>query len=226
MKDFNVTVKRWKRRVHIFLHPRHKIAFLVSIARNGRLFDVGCGNDSPQIAKLVRPDLFYTGLDVANYEQSDGAAHYADCYLIVSPEDFASEIEKRPDSFDAVISNHNLEHCLEPERVLVSMLRCVRKNGLVYFAFPCAESVHFPSRQGTLNFYDDTTHVYVPDYEKVIRLFREYDFEILFARRRYRPWRRFLIGVVCEPISAFKRKVMRGTWELYGFESVLWARKR
>lgn len=226
MKNSATTLKRWKQRIHVFLHPRHKIAFIVTIAKNGRLLDVGCGNDSPQTTKRIRPDLSYTGLDVDNYEQSGSATEYADCYLIVPPENFAAEIEKRPDSFDAVISNHNLEHCLEPERVLVSMLRSVRKNGLVYFAFPCAESIHFPRRTGTLNFYDDATHVYVPDYEKVVRLFREYNFEILFARRRYRPWRRFLIGIACEPMSALQKKVMRGTWELYGFESVLWARKK
>ena len=35
----------------------------------------------------------------------------------------------------------------------------LKKGGILYMAFPCEESITFPSREGTLNFYDDPTHV-------------------------------------------------------------------
>ncbi len=200
------------------------MAFIYSIARSGKLLDVGCGNDSPEITKRARPDILYTGVDVSNYEQAHPVTDYADEYLLVTPENFAAAIEARPESYDAVICSHNLEHCLEPERVLLAMLQALKSEGILYLAFPCAASVRFPSRSGTLNFYDDKTHVYVPEFSRILNTIRQHGCEISFARERYRPWRLFMIGMVLEPVSALQKKVIRGTWAFYGFESIIWAR--
>ncbi|MHB8303518.1 MAG: class I SAM-dependent methyltransferase [Acidobacteriaceae bacterium] len=221
----NVFLKQLRHRVHVLLHPRRKMAFIYSIAKHGRVLDVGCGNDSPEITKRARPDIVYTGLDVCDYEQAHSVTDYADEYRIVSPENFTAEIGNRPNSYDAAICSHNLEHCMEPEKVLSATLKALKKNGIIYLAFPCAESVRFPSRQGTLNFYDDKTHVYVPQFSRILDTVRQHGCEITFARERYRPWRLFLIGLVLEPVSAIRKKVIRGTWSFYGFESIIWARK-
>lgn len=219
------SLKPLRRHVHCLLHPRRKMAFIFSIPKSAKVLDVGCGNSSPVITTTARPDLRYTGLDVCDYEQASPASDYSEEYLVVSPENFAAEIAKRPNSYDAVICCHNLEHCTEQDQVLVAMLRALRKNGTIFLAFPCADSIRFPSREGTLNFFDDKTHTTPPDYSRILNTLSEEGFKITFARRRYRPWRLFMIGLVLEPISRMKKKVIRGTWSLYGFESIIWAKK-
>ncbi len=219
------SLKQLRRHVHCLLHPRRKMAFIFSIPKSAKVLDVGCGNSSPVITTTARPDLRYTGLDVCDYEQASPASDYSEEYLVVSPENFAAEIAKRPNSYDAVICCHNLEHCTQQDQVLVAMLRSLRKNGTIFLAFPCADSIRFPSREGTLNFFDDKTHTTPPDFSKIIGTLRDEGFKVTFARRRYRPWRLFMIGLVLEPISRMKKKVIRGTWSLYGFESIIWAKK-
>lgn len=219
------SLKQLKHHVHCLLHPRRKMAFIFSIPKSAKVLDVGCGNSSPVITKTARPDLRYTGLDVCDYEQDLPASDYSEEYIVVSPENFASEIMKRPNSYDAVICCHNLEHCTEQEQVLIAMLRSLRKNGAIFLAFPCADSIRFPSREGTLNFFDDKTHTKPPDFYWIVNTLREEGFKITFAQRRYRPYRHFMVGLLLEPISRMRKKVIRGTWSFYGFESIIWAKK-
>jgi ubiquinone/menaquinone biosynthesis C-methylase UbiE len=220
-----LSLEQVRHHVHRLLHPRRKMAFIYSIPKSAKVLDVGCGNSSPLITKRARPDLRYTGLDVCDYEQRVPASDYSEEYVVVSPEKFAAEIVKRPNSYDAVICCHNLEHCTQQEQALIGMLRALRKNGTIFLAFPCADSIRFPSREGTLNFFDDQTHTTPPDYAWILDRLREEGFKITFARRRYRPWRLFMIGLLLEPMSRMKKKVIRGTWSLYGFESIIWAKK-
>jgi hypothetical protein len=80
-------------------------------------------------------------------------------------------------------------------------------------------------REGTLNFWDDDTHVRPPDYQRVLDLLAAEDVTIDFAAKRYRPAARLAVGVLTEPISRARKKVMPGTWALYGFETVIWGTK-
>ncbi len=48
-----------------------------------------CGNNSPAAVKEQRPDLYYVGLDVADYQQNVDPVTVADEYVISSAETFA-----------------------------------------------------------------------------------------------------------------------------------------
>ncbi len=69
-----------------------KPAFIRGIDFRGETLDVGCGNDSPYHTRLQRPDISYTGLDIADYGQATDAREYADCHILTTPERFAGEI--------------------------------------------------------------------------------------------------------------------------------------
>jgi SAM-dependent methyltransferase len=208
-----------------WLRPRGKLAFLKSLPSGARVLDVGCGNNSPRDAKVLRPDLVYTGLDVADYNQHD-AMRYADAYLLVPPSQFAATIAALAGQMDAVVSSHNLEHCDDPAAVLQAMAAALRPGGRLYLAFPCEDSVHFPRRRGTLNFFDDGTHKEVPRWEQVLDALCSTGVMPLYASRRYRPRLLAAIGLVLEPLGwLLGRNMPAGaTWALYGFESVLWGR--
>jgi SAM-dependent methyltransferase len=209
------------------VRPRGKASFLYFASGffpKPHILDAGCGNDSSFHIKHIIPASRYTGLDVADYRRSK--PDLADSYILVEPELFADRIGDMADSFDVVISAHNLEHCSDRDKTLRNMLRALKKNGLLYIAFPSAKSVRFPSRKGTLNYYDDETHVgSPPDFVKVKRIIQEEKGEIIFAADGYKPPAAWLIGLLLEPFSAARKRVCNSTWNFYGFESVIWARK-
>ncbi|MBB3606991.1 SAM-dependent methyltransferase [Mycolicibacterium sp. BK556] len=199
---------------------------MTELGEHADVFDVGCGNDSPYLFKSIRPDIRYVGLDVGDYYQEHEPAEYADDYVVVPVSQFLNAIQQRAEQFDAVVSAHNLEHCDDPDNVVKAMAQALRPGGRLYLAFPSAASLSMPSRQGTLNFFDDTTHVRPPDFQNVLRLLRAEGVTIDFAAERYRPPSRVVIGALNEPVSRMRKQVMRGTWALYGFETVIWGRKR
>lgn len=209
------------------VRPRGKLAFLKSLPAGAQVLDVGCGNNSPRDAKVLRPDLVYTGLDVGDYNQQD-SIRYADAYIVVPPAEFAGAIAVHEGRMDAVVSSHNLEHCDDPAAVLQAMVRALRPGGSLYLAFPCEASVRFPKRRGSLNFFDDATHNKAPPvWKEVLDTLRAHGVSLLRAHRRYRPWVLAGVGLGLEPLAwILGRNMPAGsTWALYGFESVIWGRR-
>jgi SAM-dependent methyltransferase len=208
------------------LRPRGKQAFLKSLPPGARVLDVGCGNNSPRDAKLLRPDLVYIGLDVGDYNQQD-SIRYADEYIVVPPAEFAAAIQAQAGRMDAVISSHNLEHCDDPAAVVAAMAKALRPGGRLFMAFPCEASVGFPSRRGCLNFFDDASHQAVPRWDVVAAALAAQGIELVYSRRRYRPALLAAAGLVLEPVSwALGRNMPAGsTWALYGFETIIWGRR-
>jgi SAM-dependent methyltransferase len=213
-----------RQRAAATLRRRGKIAFLSRLHPDSSIFDVGCGSNSPYSTKQILPKCKYTGIDIGDHNQTK--PNLSDRYIIAEPINFAGEIAKLTNTFDAVVSSHNLEHCNDRHGTLRAMLAALKPNGLIYVSFPCEPSTHFPKRKGCLNYYDDETHKYAPPaFDEVITELNSHGFEILFAARRYRPLILRLIGLCLEPLSQRKQQILTGTWEFYGFESVIWARK-
>ena len=212
--------------IRCLLRPRGKHAFLRQLPAHARILDVGCGNNSPFVVKTILPHCHYTGVDIGDHNQTK--PNVADEYLLTNPEDFARRISLFVACFDAVISAHNLEHCLDRVATLEAMLNSVKPGGLLYLSFPSEGSVHLPSRTkgGALNYFDDDTHLHAPpDYRQTIEKIEQAGFSIRFCAQEYRPFVLSLVGLVQEPLSRLRNRVMQGTWALYGFESIAWARR-
>lgn len=210
------------------LYPYGKVSFLRSIKNSGKvkLLDVGCGNRSPQGVKAILNKIYYVGIDVGDYNQTLDSKGCADEYHIVKREEFAEEIEKYNNEFDVVLSSHNIEHCDEPERVLSAMISALKKGGKMYMAFPSEESQYFPGfRNGCLNFYDDSSHNKVPSWKKINSMLSERNMKILYKTKKNRPYFMRKIGEFNEEKSAELKSVLIGTWEYYGFESIIWCKK-
>lgn len=213
------------RRLAWLLRPNNKLAFILQLPQNASLFDVGCGNNSAERVKLFRPDIRYVGLDIGDHNQSDRSKAAMDRYLLTSPEEFDKAITTVGESFDAVMSSHNIEHCLKPFPVIEAMCGALKEGGQLYIAFPAEATSRFPSREGTLNFADDPTHVFLPSWEKLNEALVANGMRIDRALRRSRPPLFALAGLLIEPWSAIRRKVdVKGAiWALWGFESIVWA---
>ena len=204
-----------------------KQAFILNLRKNARLLDVGCVNNSAYYTKILAPSCHYTGIDVGDYNNSRTSKQLMDAYHVVKdPMQFAEEIKCLEGAFDAVISSHNIEHCNKPEETTDAMCKKLARGGLLYMAFPQEKTADFPHRGGTLNFYDDPTHIYMPDPGRLIHIMKKNGMEIIFAKRGYRPAYYFLLGGILEPFSRIKNKTMPGTYSFWGFETVIWAKKK
>ena len=214
-------------RLQRLLRPHGKDAFAYTLGHGARVFDIGCGNRSPERIKALRPDLYYVGIDVQDYEQSARSVGLADEYRITSPDRFLSAIAAEQETMEAVISSHNLEHCEDPMAVIGCMAGALKPGGMLYLSFPCEASVAFPSRRGSLRFTDDPTHRVPPPWADVLARLASHGMTTTFAARRYRPWLPLALGALLEPASMLARRVMPlgSTWALWGFESVIWAVK-
>ncbi|WP_187272568.1 MULTISPECIES: class I SAM-dependent methyltransferase [Methylobacterium] len=208
-----------------FFRRYYRSDFLKRLPHGAKVLDVGCGNDSPRLFKEARSDIYYVGLDVGDYRHTRPPTENADEFVVVASDEFAAAIEKWRGRFDAVFSQHNIEHCEEPDRVIKAMAACLKPGGTLFLAFPTEASVKFPSRQGTLNFYDDSTHQQLPDFSRIIELLKSTSMYINFNARRYRPYKHAWRGLLNELESRKTKTVMRGTWALWGFESIIWASK-
>jgi SAM-dependent methyltransferase len=201
----------------------NKDQFLRSCPLGARVLDVGCGNDSPAHFKEIRSDFYYVGIDIAEYNQVSDPRGIADEYIITTPQEFNTSIEALPATFDAVVSAHNVEHCNFPDQTLAAMLGVIKPGGRIFLAFPSEASVNFPHRKGTLNFYDDPTHIYLPKFAAMCAAVVEHGFRIDVAKKRYRPLVRALKGLIKEPRCRLQGTVEGEIWSLYGFETIIWA---
>lgn len=205
--------------------PRGKSAFFNQLSPDCHVLDVGCGNDSPLLFKTRFPDGHYTGVDVSDYRHS--VPIMADAYHVTTPAGFAPKIAEFDAEFDAVTSSHNLEHCNDREATLAAMAKALKPGGLLYLSFPSQASSGFPSRKGTLNYRDDATHIdEPPQLDHTVQILKSHGLQILFMVDCYRPLLLRVLGGMRERKSKTLNQVMTGTWEYYGFESIIWAVKR
>ena len=96
---------------------------------------------------------------------------------------------------------------------------------MLYLAFPTENSVNFPSRDGTLNFYDDETHIFLPKYNDILTKLEENGVVVSYSCKEYHPFVLKLWGAIIEPLSKKKKKVYPGTWAFWGFETKIWGNK-
>ena len=210
------------------LHRKHgKVAFISKLPQNAKLLDVGCGNASPNQVKSLRGDLYYVGIDVCEYNQTNDYKEIADEIIITSSNNFHTEIENRKNFFDAIISAHNLEHCNEPLKVLDAMIGALKENGVLYLSFPTDISTTFPrGKNMALNFFDDPTHNNVINFNDTINHLKNSGMKITYSVHQYKPSLFWFLGLIVEPFRRFlNANIVAATWAYWGFESIIIAKK-
>ena len=107
------------------------------------------------------------------------------------------------------------------------MAKILKPGGKFFLAFPSNESQFFPGyRDGCLNYYDDKTHkLKPPDFGEVIAILNEGNCRIIYANTNYQNIFEWLYGLFHENKSFTSNKVLKGTWALWGFETIIWGEK-
>ncbi len=186
-------------------------------SRPFRFLDIGAGNHSATLAKHWFPNCHYTGVDrERDYNNS--------------PDDFAAmdafvemDLEKLDYSalpaagYDAILMAHVVEHLNNGDEVVRALAPKLAPGGIFCLEFPGRRSPHLPSCKGTLNFYDDDTHVRLYTHEEIAGILVERGLRIERQGTR-RDWLHLLLT----PLHAFKAKQVHGYvpggvfWDLFG----------
>jgi 2-polyprenyl-3-methyl-5-hydroxy-6-metoxy-1,4-benzoquinol methylase len=207
------------------IRPRGQRSFVASIPKeNCTILDVGCGKNS-LFLKSVKPNSSIYGVDVGFFEQSNESKALYEKLIICESKSFAQSIQNIDRDFDIIISNHNIEHCEDPQSTFSAMVDRTKVGGSIFFATPSLCSVDFPSRGGVLNFYDDPTHQQNP--VDLMKLFKSesHRLEYNFYSESSKPIIWYLIGGAQEFVSRKIDRILLGTWDYYGFEQVMWIKK-
>ena len=218
-------------------HPLHKyLKDSYTKKQNLNLLDVGCGNHSPTRYKSLYPNIIYTGLDIAEYNLDDNDRKIADELLILNchPKDFLSQVQDalKDNYYDFIIMSHVIEHLEDPREILVALASKIKAGGIFYLAFPAEDTIYFPSAEGTLNFYDDNTHKWIPSLREILNILVKNGCKPIYLKDRYQPLAYAFVGffsIIKEYIkSKFFQKPMKVNsyiWSLYGFESIIIVQK-
>jgi SAM-dependent methyltransferase len=186
------------------------------------ILDVGAGNHSASLTKACFPNCHYAGIDrdrSYNNDPADFSAMDEFFELDLTTLDFDSVPDER---YDVVMLAHVIEHLWNGDEVLRRMATKVRPGGFLYAEFPGPRSVHLPSKKGTLNFYDDDTHVRLFSASEVAGLLASTGLQIARAGTRRDP-----LGILLTPLHALKARLTHGYvpggvfWDLFGFADVV-----
>ncbi len=210
-----------------FISPYCKYSFLKKIKKSSEILDIGCGNiQTAKACKLLVRNSYYCGIDIKRQIKKSLSDKYIDKYIISDVDEFDYSISKIPKIFDVIICTHVLEHCEDRIQKLENFLKKLKRGGELYLSFPSEESVNFPSRAGTLNYFDDPTHLLnPPKFNLIIDTLIRNNIRIEYKQKRYRPLILFIIGHFADLICKIRGQGSIGIWEKWGFESIIIGKK-
>ncbi len=218
----------------IFIKPVRLDYLNFILRRKGiKVLDVGCGDHSPSLTKSYFPDCLYYGVDRSrghNLDEKDFECMEAFFEMDLT---HPNELKKIPDNFfDCIIFNHVIEHLPNGKEVLAHLTPKLMPSGIIYVEFPGPLSIHLPSFQnkkflkGTLNFYDDPTHVSLFSAREIKEFLEKQGLKVLRFGTRH-SWKRilllplYLIGSI-----VIYRSILSGIlWDLTGFANYVVAIK-
>jgi len=199
----------------------NKYSVIFSLNRSSTVLDVGCGNHSPSLVKSILPNCIYTGVDIDYYNLDENDKMLADHLFIFPKERFFDNLEILDSKFDLILATHIIEHLEDPSLLFQACSKLLKIDGVLLISTPSIRSINFPSSKGTLNYYDDKTHIEMP-----ILFSQVYDFckmnNLLIVK--YKLGRPSIVSkLVGFPFELIRKVLKRNvftTWSYWGFEDI------
>lgn len=191
-----------------------------------RLLDIGAGNHSASKYKKAFPNCEYHGVDLDknyNNDENDFRVMTAFYEMDLSKLDF----KNIPDNyFDFIMMAHIIEHLPNGDHVIEHLIPKLKSGGKIYIEYPGQRSTTLPSMKGTLNFYDDDTHVRIYSIQEIQALLNPSCVIINSGTRRNMA---FLFAMPFKIVNNLLRgKLPTGDmfWDLLGFAEYVYAQKK
>ncbi len=206
-----------------------KYRFLNKLFKQGEfvLLDIGAGNHSASKTKKWFPNCEYHGLDLnKNYNNDENDFKLMQSFYELNLEDL--NLDSVPNAhFDFIMMAHVIEHLKNGEEVLVKLLAKLKPGGYLYVEYPGIRSTRLPRMKGTLNFFDDETHVRVYSLTELYNLFLKNNTEIIKGgTRRYMP------NILMMPLKVIHNLIKYGKilpsifWDFFGFAEFILIKKK
>lgn len=191
------------------------------------LLDVGTGNQSATKTISLFPGCTYYGLDISR------AYNNTPEDFLVMKEFYEMDLTQLNFSvlpynfFDAILLVHVIEHLSNGDQVLVGLLSKLKPGGSLYVEYPGKQSTRLPSMKGTLNYYDDSTHVRIYSIEELTALFNKNNCRIVKSGTR-RSWFYLLATPFRIVLRWLRGKAVTGNlfWDMLGFAEFVWTKKK
>jgi SAM-dependent methyltransferase len=191
-----------------------------------KLLDVGSGNHSASRITYLFPNCEYYGLDL-NKDYNNDPKDFELMKNFYQLDLTKLEYSIIPDEyFDGIWMAHVVEHLYNGDRVIESLIRKLRPGGYMYVEYPGEKSTHLPSMNGTLNFYDDLSHVRIYSVKELTKLFKKSGCQVIEGGIR-RNWY-YLLAMPFRIIGfTLKGKKLIGNmfWDLLGFAEYVYVQK-
>jgi len=192
-----------------------------------KLLDVGVGNHSASKTVSLFPGCEYYGVDLnKNYNNDEldfkvmKSFYEMDLTLL--------DFHLIPNNhFDGIWIVHVIEHLHNGDKVIENLIEKLKPGGYMYVEYPGIKSTKLPSMHGSLNFYDDLTHVRVYSVKELTGLFEKKDCRVLEAGTRRNLF--FILAAPFRMISFWIRgKKLIGNifWDILGFAEFVYARRK
>lgn len=191
-----------------------------------KMLDVGAGNHSASRMTTLFPACEYYGLDINkayNNTEEDFKAMKDFYELDLTKLDFSSVPNNY---FDGIWMVHVIEHLYNGDQVIEGLVSKLVPGGYMYIEYPGQKSTKLPSMNGTLNFYDDDTHVRIYSVPELSSLFQKKGFEVVESGVR-RNWY-YILAMPLRIVGRwFRGKKLIGNifWDILSFAEFVYVRK-
>lgn len=157
---------------HLSPYKKHLVSFIDSIPQNGSVLDIGCGSGRAiRIIKSLRPDLSIAGCDINDV--SSFLPEWAS-FRVCGADEVIDNYP--PNTFDAVLCQHTIEHLLTPMGLTESIKAVLKPGGRVFMETPNWTRLFIPFSHNF--FWNDYTHLRPFSKYSLTKLFLEYSFSI------------------------------------------------
>ena len=206
-----------------------KYRFLNKLFKQGEfvLLDIGAGNHSASKTKKWFPNCEYHGLDLnKNYNNDENDFKLMQSFYELNLEEL--NLDSVPNAnFDFIMMAHVIEHLKNGDQVLVKLLAKLKPGGYLYVEYPGIKSTQLPRMKGTLNFFDDDTHVRVYSLTELYNLFLKNNTEIIKGGTR-----RYIPNILMMPFKVIHNLIKYGKilpsifWDFFGFAEFILIKKK
>jgi SAM-dependent methyltransferase len=169
----------------------------------------------------------YTGIERpgASIPSSDQSA----CDRLIWADLSAGLPEELKDcAFDVIIFSHVIEHLHNGLEVVKALCALLKPHGRIYIEMPSIRSLYLPSGIGTLNFFDDPTHIRIYPLADLANLVSLQGVKIIHCGVA-RSWYRLLLYLpLFIPVQLYALgrygclTAKAGMWDLLGFADYLY----
>jgi len=206
-----------------------KYRYLNKLFKQGEfvLLDIGAGNHSASKTKKWFPNCEYHGLDLnKNYNNDENDFKLMKSFYELNLEEL--NLDSVPNAhFDFIMMAHVIEHLKNGDQVLIKLLAKLKPGGYLYVEYPGIRSTRLPRMKGTLNFFDDDTHVRVYSLTELYNLFLKNNTEIIKGGTR-----KYIPNILMMPFKVIHNLIKYGKilpsifWDFFGFAEFILIKKK